>query len=178
MSTLEMRINNLESAWFKFKTQHHRLHIIAGRGRLQGLQAYHATLQRCCLEVRARAEDALNEEAIKAAHEKANNAKAAEKAAKKEATRKAKAIPESKAAPQHRDAQGPKAVTKLQAIPESSSRVSKLSLQDESPGGTSKANPELMLQSALWILQMAFLLLQSGPQAQASQAIVGLLGMV
>ena len=43
----------------------------------------------------------------------------------------------------------------------------KLSLQDESPGGTSKANPELMLQSALWILQMAYLLLQSGPQAQA-----------
>ena len=43
----------------------------------------------------------------------------------------------------------------------------KLSLQDESPGETSKVNPELMLQSALWILQMAYLLLQSGPQAQA-----------
>ena len=35
-----------------------------------------------------------------------------------------------------------------------------------------------MLQSALWMLQMAFLLLQSGPQAQASQATGGLLGRV
>ena len=49
----------------------------------------------------------------------------------------------------------PKAATKPRGIPEPSSRVSKLSLQDESPGGTSKANPQLMLQSALWILQMA-----------------------
>ena len=64
------------------------------------------------------------------------------------------------------------------ALPEPSSRASKLSLQDESPGGTYKANPELMLQSALWMLQMAFLLLQSGPQAQASQATSGLPGKV
>ena len=71
----------------------------------------------------------------------------------------------------------PEAPTKPRGIPEPSSRA-KLSLQDESPGGTSKANPELMLQSALWILQMAFLLLQSGPQAQASQATGGLLGRV
>ena len=71
----------------------------------------------------------------------------------------------------------PKAATKPRAIPEHSSRVYKQSLQDESPR-TSKANPELMLQSALWILQMAFLLLQSGPQAQASQATGGLLGRV
>ena len=33
-----------------------------------------------------------------------------------------------------------------------------------------------MLQSALWILQMAFLLLQVGPQAQAHQATGGLPG--
>ena len=71
----------------------------------------------------------------------------------------------------------PEAATKPRGIPEPSSRA-KLSLQDESPGGNSKANPELMLQSALWILQMAFLLLQSGPQAQASQATGGLLGRV
>ena len=50
-------------------------------------------------------------------------------------------INESKTAPQHRDAQGPKAAMKPRGIPEPSSRVSKLSLQDESPGGTSKANP-------------------------------------
>ena len=141
----------------------------------------------------------LDEEQAKAdakkAYEKANDAKAGEKAEKKKATKKAtfnddykeeqpegitkpKGTSESKAAPQHRDAQGPKAATKPRAIPEASSRVSKLSLQDESPGGTSKANPELMLQSALWMLQMAFLLLQSGPQAQASQATGGLLGRV
>ena len=100
MSTLQTSIDNLERAWSEFKTQHHRLSIIAGRGRLQGLQAYHAALQRHYLEVHAHAEAALKE-AIKAAHEKANDAKAAEKAAKKEATRKAKGTPESKAAPQH-----------------------------------------------------------------------------
>ena len=71
----------------------------------------------------------------------------------------------------------PKAATKPRGIPEPSRQV-KLSLQDESPGGTSKADPELMLQSALWILQMAYLLLQSGPQAQASQATGGSLGRV
>ena len=60
----------------------------------------------------------------------------------------------------------PEAVTKSRENTEPTSRA-KLSLQDKSPGGTSKANPELMLQSALWILQMAYLLLQSGPQAQA-----------
>ena len=65
----------------------------------------------------------------KAAREKANDAKAAEKAAKKKVTKKStfnndyeeeqpegitkpKVTSESKAAPQHRDAQGPKAVTK------------------------------------------------------------------
>ena len=71
----------------------------------------------------------------------------------------------------------PKAAMKPRGIPEPSSRA-KLSLQDESPGGTSKANPELMLKSALWMLQMAFLLLQSGPRAWASQAAGGLPGKV
>ena len=56
----------------------------------------------------------------------------------------------------------PKGATKPRAIPESLSRAFKQSLQDESPR-TFKANPKLMLQSALWMLQMAFLLLQSGP---------------
>ena len=37
-------------------------------------------------------------------------------------------------------------------------------------------DPELVLQSVLWILQMAFLLLQVGPQAQAHQATGGLPG--
>ena len=39
-------------------------------------------------------------------------------------------------------------------------------------------DPELMLHSALWILQMVFLLLQVGHQAQAHQAIGGLPGGV
>ena len=71
----------------------------------------------------------------------------------------------------------PKAATKPRGNPEPSSRA-KLSLQDVSPGGTFKVDPELMLQSALWILQMAFLLLQAGPQAQAHQATRGLSGRV
>ena len=71
----------------------------------------------------------------------------------------------------------PKVATKPRGISEPASRA-KLSLQDESPGGTSKANPELMLQSALWILQISYLLLQSGSQAQASQATGGLPGRV
>ena len=64
----------------------------------------------------------------------------------------------------------PKAATKLRAIPEPLSRAFKLSLQDESPRRTSKANPQLMLQSVLWMLQTTFLsalclLLQPEPQA-------------
>ena len=66
----------------------------------------------------------------------------------------------------------PKVATKPRGIPEPPRRA-KLNPQDESPGETSKSNPELMLQSALWILQMAYLLLQSG-----SQATGGLLGRV
>ena len=57
--------------------------------------------------------------------------------------------------------------TKPRGIPESSTRA-KLSPQDESQG-TSKSDPELMLRSAFWILQMAYLLLQSGPQAKATE---------
>ena len=45
----------------------------------------------------------------------------------------------------------PKAATKPRGIPEPSRRA-RLSLQDESPGGTFKVDPELMFQSALWIL--------------------------
>ena len=71
----------------------------------------------------------------------------------------------------------PKAATKPRGISEPSTRA-KLSPQDESSEKTSKSDPELMLRSALWILQMAYLLLQSGPQAQASQATGGLLGRV
>ena len=58
----------------------------------------------------------------------------------------------------------PKAATKPQGISKPTSQV-KQGLQDESTGETSKSDPELMLQSALWILQMAYLLLQSGSQA-------------
>ena len=105
-STIQMRIKNLERAWSEFKAQYHRLRIIAGRGRLLGLQAYHTTLQRCCVEVHARAEDALEEEQAKeaalkkeavyqqkitawkqTAQAKADAKKAKEKAEKKKATR-------------------------------------------------------------------------------------------
>ena len=71
----------------------------------------------------------------------------------------------------------PKAATKPRGISKPTSQV-KQGLQDESTGETSKSDPELMLQSALWILQMAFLLLQAGPHAQASQATRGLPGKV
>ena len=64
---LQTRIDNLERAWSEFKAQYHRLRIIARRGRLLGLQAYHATLQRCCVEVHACAEDTLEEEQAKEA---------------------------------------------------------------------------------------------------------------
>ena len=77
-SMLQTRINNIERAWSEFKTQYHRLHFIAGRGWLQGLQAYHATFQRRYLEVHARAKAALKE-AIKTAYEKANKAKTEQK---------------------------------------------------------------------------------------------------
>ena len=60
----------------------------------------------------------------------------------------------------------PEAVTKSRGNTEPTSRL-KLSPQDESSGKTSKSDPELMLRSALWILQMAYLLLQLGTQAQA-----------
>ena len=66
-SMLQTRIDNLERAWSEFKTQYHRLHIIAGRGRLQGLQAYHATLQRHYWVHIEKAEDALEEEQAKEA---------------------------------------------------------------------------------------------------------------
>ena len=62
----------------------------------------------------------------------------------------------------------PEAVTKSRGITEPASRA-KQSPQDESSGKTSKSDPELMLRSALWILQMAYLLLQSGPQAKAAE---------
>ena len=71
----------------------------------------------------------------------------------------------------------PEAVTKSRGNTEPTSRP-KLSPQDESSGKTSKSDPELMLRSALWILQMAYLLLQSGPHTQASQATGGLPGKV
>ena len=102
----------------------------------------------------------------KAAHEKANDAKVGEKAKKKKATKKAtfnddyeeeqpegttkaKVTLESKAAPQHRDAQGPEAATKCRAIPEPSSQAS-------------KANPQLMLQTGF--LAALCLLLQPEPR--------------
>ena len=66
-STLQTRIENLKRAWTEFKAQYDRLHTIARQGRLQGLQAYRATLQRCCVEVHAHAEDALEEEQAKEA---------------------------------------------------------------------------------------------------------------
>ena len=71
----------------------------------------------------------------------------------------------------------PEVATKPRGNTEPSTRAM-LSLQDESLGETSKSDPELMLRSALWILQMAYLLLQSCPQAQAYQATSGLLGRV
>ena len=71
----------------------------------------------------------------------------------------------------------PKVATKPRASSEHSSGVYKQSLHDKCPR-TPKANPELMLQSALWMLQMAFLLLQSEPHTQASQYTGGLPGRV
>ena len=60
-SALRRIIKNLENAWIEMEAQYDRLHdYAAGQGRLQGLQVYHATLQRRYLEVRARAQDALN----------------------------------------------------------------------------------------------------------------------
>ena len=56
------RIKDLEKAWIEIEAQFDRLHTIAGQGRLQGLQVYHATLQRRYLQVRACAEDALNDD--------------------------------------------------------------------------------------------------------------------
>lgn len=67
----------------------------------------------------------------------------------------------------------PRPATKPRGTPEPSSRT-RPSLQDKSPGGNPKVDPELMLQSALWILQMVLLLLQVEHQAQAHQAIGGL----
>ena len=72
-STLQTRIENLERAWTKFKAQYDRLRTIAGRGRLHGLQAYHSTLQRCCLEVRARAEDAFNDDKHRSSSRNSSN---------------------------------------------------------------------------------------------------------
>ena len=66
-STLQTRIENLERAWTEFKAQYDRLRTIAGRGRLQGLQAYHATLQSHCWVHIDKAEDALEEEQAKEA---------------------------------------------------------------------------------------------------------------
>ena len=66
-SMLQTAIDNLERAWSEFKTQHHRLCIIARRGRLQGLQAYHAALQRHYWVHIDKAEDALEEEQAKEA---------------------------------------------------------------------------------------------------------------
>ena len=67
MYTLQMRIENLERAWTEFKAQYDRLRTIAGRGRLQGLQAYHATLQRHYWVHIEKAEDTLEEEQAKEA---------------------------------------------------------------------------------------------------------------
>ena len=66
-SMLQMAIDNLERAWSEFKTQHHRLCIIAGRGQLQGLQAYHATLLHHYWVHIGKAEDTLEEEQAKEA---------------------------------------------------------------------------------------------------------------
>ena len=60
--TLRTRMEKLEIASIEFEAQYNRLLTIAGQGRLQGLQAYHATLQHHYLEVHAGAEDALNDD--------------------------------------------------------------------------------------------------------------------
>ena len=67
-SALRRIIKNLEKAWIEIEAQYDRVHTIAGQGWLQDqLQAdpdciYHATLQRCYLEVHARAEEAHNDD--------------------------------------------------------------------------------------------------------------------
>ena len=56
------RIKDLKKAWIEIKAQFDRPHTIAGQERLQGLQVYHATLQRRYLEVHACAKDALDDD--------------------------------------------------------------------------------------------------------------------
>ena len=64
-SMLQAKIDDLDRAWFEFETRHHWLSIISGRGRLQGLQAYHAALKRRYWAHIDKAEDALEEEQAK-----------------------------------------------------------------------------------------------------------------
>ena len=66
-SMLQTRINNLDRVWFEFKAQYLQLLIIARKGRLQGLRAYHDTLQRIYWEHIKKAEDTLKEEQAKEA---------------------------------------------------------------------------------------------------------------
>ena len=66
-SMLQAKINDLDRAWIEFDTQHDRLSIISGRGRLLGLQAYHAALKRWYWAHIDKAEDALKEERAKKA---------------------------------------------------------------------------------------------------------------
>ena len=72
-SALRRRIKNLEKAWIEIEAQYDRLRTIAGQGRLQGLQVYHATLQRSYLEVPACAENALNDEKHKSGSRNCSN---------------------------------------------------------------------------------------------------------
>ena len=61
-SALWRRIKNAEKAWTEFEGQYDQLHAIAGENQAEQHHTYHVALQRCYLEVHARAEDALDDD--------------------------------------------------------------------------------------------------------------------
>ena len=60
MSALRRRIKNSEKVWSEFEGQYDQLRAIAGENQAKQDRTQHVALQRCYLEVHARAEDALD----------------------------------------------------------------------------------------------------------------------
>ena len=87
MTMIQAKIDDLDRAWIEFDTQHDRLSVISGRGRLFGLQAYHAELEPWYWGHISEAKEVLKEEQAKEAALKEDLAK--EATLKEEQVRKA-----------------------------------------------------------------------------------------